>query len=87
LYQKTFLYVTPKFDIVSGDKEMAETQTQKKKRKKQQLAALEQVQEETAIQNAIEVAQALEELEKQGILLDVQVAPGARVQRFAGLTL
>jgi hypothetical protein len=41
---------------------MAETQTQKKKRKKQQLNALEQVQEETAIQNAIEVTQVLEEL-------------------------
>lgn len=54
---------------------MAETQTQKKKRKKQQLAVLEQVQEETAIQNAIEVTQALEELEKQGIRLDIQVCP------------
>jgi hypothetical protein len=54
---------------------MAETQTQKKKRKKRQLAVLEQVQEETVIQNAIEVTQALEELEKQGIRLDVQVCP------------
>jgi hypothetical protein len=62
-------------DIVSGGKEMAETQTQKKKRKKRQLAVLEQVQEETAIQNAIEVTQALEELEKQGTRLDIQVCP------------
>ena len=54
---------------------MAETQTQKKKRKKQQLTVLEQVQEETAIQNAIEVTQALEELEAQGIRLDIQVCP------------
>jgi ssDNA-binding Zn-finger/Zn-ribbon topoisomerase 1 len=54
---------------------MAETQVQKKKRKKQQFSALEQVQEETAIQNAIEVTQALEELEKQGIRLDIQVCP------------
>ena len=54
---------------------MAETQTQKKKRKKRQLAILEQVQEETAIQNAIEVTQALEELEKQGTRLDIQVCP------------
>ncbi len=54
---------------------MAETQTQKKKRKKQQLPVLEQVQEETAIQNATEVAQALEELEAQGIRLDIQVCP------------
>jgi transposase-like protein len=54
---------------------MAETQTQKKKRKKQQLTVLEQVQEETAIQNATEVAQALEELEAQGVHLDIQVCP------------
>jgi transposase-like protein len=54
---------------------MAETRTQKKKRKKQQLTVLEQVQEEIAIQNAIEVTQALEELEAQGIRLDIQVCP------------
>ena len=54
---------------------MAETQTQKKKRKKRQLTVLEQVQEETAIQNATEVTQALEELEAQGIRLDIQVCP------------
>ena len=54
---------------------MAETQVQKKKRKKKQLSVLEQVQEETAIQNATEVAQTLEELEKQGIRLDIQVCP------------
>ena len=54
---------------------MSETQTQKKKRKKQQLAALEQVQEETAIQNAAEVTQVLDELEAQGVRLDIQVCP------------
>jgi hypothetical protein len=52
---------------------MAETQTQKKKRKKQQFAVLEQVQEEEAIQNAVEVTEALEELEKQGKRVDIQV--------------
>jgi hypothetical protein len=59
-----------------GESDMAETQVQKKKRKKQQqLTVLEQVQEETAVQNAVEVTQALEELEKQGIRLDIQVCP------------
>ena len=54
---------------------MAETQTQKKKRKKRQITVFEQVQEETAIQNAIKVTQALEELKKQGTTLDIQVCP------------
>ena len=53
---------------------MAETQEQKKKRKKQ-LTVLEQVQEETAVQNAREVADALDELEKQGHLVEIQVCP------------
>ena len=42
---------------------MAETQEQKKKRKKQ-LTITEQAQEETAIQNAKEVTEAFNELEK-----------------------
>lgn len=54
---------------------MAETQTQKKKRKKQQLSVIEPVQEEIAIQNAVEVTQVLEELERQGKRLDIQVCP------------
>ena len=54
---------------------MAETQEQKKKRKKQQLTIVEQVQEETAIQNAKEVTDALEELENQGYQVDIQVCP------------
>ena len=54
---------------------MAETQEQKKKHKKQQLTVVEQVQEETAVQNAREVTEALDELQKQGIQLDIQVCP------------
>ena len=54
---------------------MAEKQEQKKKRKKQQLSVIDQVREETEVQNAKDVAEALEELEKQGIQLDIQVCP------------
>jgi transposase-like protein len=54
---------------------MAEKQEQKKKRKKQQLSVIDQVREETEVQNAQDVAEALEELEKQGIQLDIQVCP------------
>jgi transposase-like protein len=54
---------------------MAETRTQKKKRKKQQLSALVHVQEDIAVQNAFEVTEALEELENQGIHMDIQVCP------------
>ena len=54
---------------------MSETQKQKKKRKKQQLTVFEQVQDEKAVQNAIEVTEALEELEKQGNFVDIQVCP------------
>lgn len=53
---------------------MAETQEKKKKRKKQ-FTIVEQVQEETAVQNAKEVTEALEELEKQGERVDIQVCP------------
>ena len=61
---------------------MAETQTQKKKRKKQQqLTIVEQVQEETAIQNATEVAKVLEELEAEGVRLDIQVCPKCKSPR------
>ena len=60
---------------------MAETQEQKKKRKKQQLTIIEQVQEEAAIQNAQEVTQVLEELEKQGKHLDIQVCPKCKSPR------
>ena len=60
---------------------MAETQEQKKKRKKQPFTIVEQVQEETAIQNAIEVTQVLEELEKQGKHVDIQVCPKCKSPR------
>ncbi len=53
---------------------MTETQEQKKKRKKQ-FVIVEQVQEETAVQNAREVTEALEELEKQSEQVDIQVCP------------
>jgi transposase-like protein len=67
--------------LYQAAEKMAETQTQKKKRKKRQLSVLEQVQEETAIQNAAEVTQALEELEKQGVCLDIQVCPKCKSPR------
>ena len=60
---------------------MAGTQVKKKKRKKQQLSALEQVQEEVAVQNAVEVTQALQELEKEGVRLDIQVCPKCKSPR------
>jgi len=59
---------------------LAETQRQKKKRKKQQFAVVEEVQEE-AIQNAAEVTEALDELEKQGKRLDIQVCPKCKSPR------
>src|SRR5665648_82428 len=54
---------------------MAQSQAQKKKKKQRQLSFLEQVQEETAVQNAVEVTQALEELAAQGVKLEIQVCP------------
>jgi transposase-like protein len=53
---------------------LVETQEWKKKRKKQ-LTIAEQVQKETAIQNVKEVTDALDELEKQGHQIDIQVCP------------
>ncbi|MFA5365856.1 MAG: hypothetical protein WC325_11805 [Candidatus Bathyarchaeia archaeon] len=52
---------------------MTEQETKQKKRKKQQFAVAEELQEEN--QNVVEVAQALEELEKQGKRVDIQVCP------------
>jgi transposase-like protein len=60
---------------------MAETQTQKKKRKKSQFVVIQEVQEETAVQNAIEVTEALEELKKQGKRFDIQVCPKCKSPR------
>ncbi len=62
-------------------KSMSESQVQKKKRKKQQLTTLEQVQEENEVQNAREVTEALEELKKQGTLLEIQVCPRCKSPR------
>ena len=53
---------------------MAETETQKKKRKKQQFNVMEEQQEEES-QNVADVVQVLEELEKQGKRVDIQVCP------------
>jgi len=53
---------------------MVETQEQKKKRKKQ-FTIFEQVEEESVVQNAKEVTEALEELEKQGEQVDIHVCP------------
>jgi hypothetical protein len=83
VYQKTFLKETPS-SHQKGRVKMAETQVQKKKRRKQQLSTLEQVQEEPAIQNAAQVTEVLEELKAQGIRADIQVCPkckSPRVQR------
>ena len=57
-----------------------ETQTKKKKRRKQPSALMEEQQEE-AIQNAVEVAEALEELKRQGKRLDIQVCPKCKSPR------
>jgi hypothetical protein len=54
---------------------MAQAQEQKKRRKKQQFTVVEQVQEETAVQNAKEVTEVLDELQKHGKKLDIQVCP------------
>jgi hypothetical protein len=63
---------------------MSEIQIQRKKRKKQQFGVFEQVQDEKAVQNAKEVTEALEELEKQGTFIDIQVCPrckSAKIRR------
>ncbi len=60
---------------------LAETQQKKKKRKKQQLAPLEQVQEEVAVENATKVMEVLDELEKEGVHLDIQVCPKCKSPR------
>jgi transposase-like protein len=75
LYHKAFFQATLYSEANQVTRKMSETQVQKKKRKKQQFQALQQAQEEIAIQNATGVAQALEELEAQGIRLDIQVCP------------
>jgi transposase-like protein len=61
-------------------KRMSE-QTQKKKRRRKQQMVLEQVQEEVAVQNAVEVTEALEELKQQGVKLEIQVCPKCKSPR------
>ncbi len=82
MYHKTFLKEAHNTKTV---KTVSESQIQKKKRKKQQYALLEQVQEETeetAIQNAKEVMEALDELAKQETLLEIQVCPKCKSPRI-----
>lgn len=59
---------------------MEEQETKRKKQKKLQLVVMEEQQEET--QNAVEVAQALEELEKEGKRVDIQVCPKCKSPRI-----
>jgi predicted RNA-binding Zn-ribbon protein involved in translation (DUF1610 family) len=60
---------------------MAETQTKKKKRRRQQTLVLEEQLEEE-IQNAVDVTEVLEELEKQGKRVDIQVCPKCKSPRI-----
>jgi hypothetical protein len=59
---------------------MAEQETKKKKRRKQQIAVLKEVQTEEE-QNVAQVTEVLEELEKQGKKLDIQVCPKCKSPR------
>ncbi len=62
--------------------EMTETQEQKKKRKKQHLSIIEQGQEETAIQNAKDVAEVLEELVSREFNLIFRFAPDVKALKL-----
>jgi transposase-like protein len=57
------------------------SQIQKKKRKRQ-LTTIEQITEDTAIKNAAQVTEALNELEAQGVNLDIQVCPKCKSPRL-----
>ncbi len=59
---------------------LAESQVQKKKRKKR-LTVVEQIQEDVESQNVQEVTEALDELEKQGKRLEIQVCPRCKSPR------
>ncbi len=50
-------------------------ESRRKNERNNNLSIIEQGQEETAIQNAKDVAEVLEELDQQGIQLDIQVCP------------
>ena len=58
---------------------MSETERQKKKRKKRQFVILEEQVEED--QELAELVKALEELEKQGKLVEIQVCPKCKSPR------
>ena len=59
---------------------MTEAEIRKKKRRKQVMGVLEEQQTEEN-QNVIEVTEVLEELEKQGKRLDIQVCPKCKSPR------
>lgn len=59
---------------------MSETQKQKKRRKRQ-IPMLEQIKEDVAVQNAVKVTEALAELEKQGVRIEIQVCPKCKSPR------
>ncbi|MCW4023875.1 MAG: hypothetical protein NWF01_02430 [Candidatus Bathyarchaeota archaeon] len=54
---------------------MNETSQIQKKKRKRQLTTIEQITEDSAIQNAAQVTEVLNELEAQGVSLDIQVCP------------
>jgi hypothetical protein len=58
---------------------MSETERQKKKRKKRQVAILEEQIEEN--QELTELVKALEELEKEGKIVEIQVCPKCKSPR------
>ena len=59
---------------------MADTEPRKKRRRKQQITVLEDQQTEES-QNVAEITEVLEELEKQGKHLDIQVCPKCKSPR------
>ncbi len=61
---------------------MTESETRKKKRRKQALAVLAEQQETDESQNVAEVTEVLEELEKQGKRVDIQVCPKCKSPRI-----
>jgi hypothetical protein len=61
-------------------------ETMQKKRKKQQLSFLQEVEEEKAVQNAVEVTEALDELKQQGKRFDIQVCPRCKSPKIKRAT-
>lgn len=71
--RKPFFKLQPIRSQSLENPQMVEHETRQKKRKKQQFRIIEETQEEN--QNAVEVTQVLEELEKEGKRVDIQVCP------------